>query len=67
VIEKRTFTGSYTIKADCTGSLVLQIVSPVFSGQAKADAAIDDEGSELRAIQTAPPGGAVITIFARKV
>jgi hypothetical protein len=45
-----TIEGTYTVNADCTGSMTLN-VSP-FGSTVHADFVIDDEGAELRAIGT---------------
>jgi hypothetical protein len=71
VIEQRTFTGTYTVNADCTGSLTLQFVAPTFSGLATVDIVIVDKGDKILGIQTTPtpptPAGVVLTFVAEKV
>jgi hypothetical protein len=49
-INKVTIEGTYTINADCTGSMTLN-VSPL-GATVHADFVIDDDGAELRAIVT---------------
>ncbi len=49
-ISPVTFAGTYTINADCTGSMTLN-VSP-FDSVVHAYIVIDEEGAELRAIGT---------------
>jgi len=62
-ITSRTFTGTYKVNSDCTGSTALQ-----FNPGPAVDIAIvsDDRGREVRTLQTNPQG-AVFTVFARKV
>jgi hypothetical protein len=49
-INKVTIEGTYTVNADCTGSMTLN-VSPL-GVTVHADFVIDDDGAELRAIVT---------------
>jgi hypothetical protein len=71
VIEQRTFSGTYTVDADCTGSLTLQFVAPTFTGLATADIVIVKKSGKILAIQTTPtppaPVGVVLTIVAEQV
>jgi hypothetical protein len=57
-----TIKGTYTVNADCTGSLTLQ-VSPV-GLTVHADFVIASDGAEFRAIVTDP--GSVVTVVAKK-
>jgi hypothetical protein len=59
---KVTFTGTYNVNADCTGSMTI-LVSPV-SITGHYDFVIDDDGAEVRVIGTDP--GAVGTVIVRK-
>ncbi|MGH8067875.1 MAG: hypothetical protein ACRERE_22145 [Candidatus Entotheonellia bacterium] len=71
VIEQRTFRGTYTVNADCTGSLTLQFAALTFSGLTTADIVIVDKGRKILGIQTTPtppaPGGVVLTLVAEQV
>jgi hypothetical protein len=71
VIEQRTFTGTYTVDADCTGSIRLEFVAPTFSGLATVDVVIVDKGAKIRGIQTTPappaPTGVVLTFVAEQM
>jgi hypothetical protein len=71
VIEQRTFRGTYTVDADCTGSLTLQFVAPTFAGLATADIVIVNRGAKIRGIQTTPtpptPAGVVLTLVAEQM
>jgi hypothetical protein len=49
-INKVTIEGTYTVNADCTGSMTLNI--PSLGATVHADFVIDDDGAELRAIVT---------------
>jgi hypothetical protein len=49
-IQQVTIQGTYTVNADCTGSMTLS-VAPL-SATVHADVVIDDDGAELRAIGT---------------
>jgi hypothetical protein len=71
VIEQRTFTGTYTVDADCTGTFTLQFAAPTFSGLVTADIIIVDKGARIRGIQTTPvppaPTGVVLTFVAEQM
>ncbi len=60
-ILRGTFTGTYTVDPDCTGSLTLD-----FSvlGVVHSDLVIVADGREFRAIQTDP--GVVVTVVGKK-
>lgn len=62
-VISRTFTGTYNVKSDCTGTVALQ-----FNPGGTVDVAIvlDDRGHEVRALQTNPPS-VVFTAMARRV
>ncbi len=51
-IFHRTFTGSYTVNPDCTGTLVFTFA---MGAEARAEFVIVAGGSEMFAIQTDPP------------
>lgn len=61
-IIPRTFTGTYTLDANCAGTVALQ-----FNSGLAVDVAIvlDNRGHEVRALQTNPQG-AVFTVLAKK-
>lgn len=61
----RTFTGTYKVNSDCTGTTALQF-SPGPSTAIDLAIALDDRGHEVRALQTNPQG-AVFTVLARRV
>jgi hypothetical protein len=65
-ILRVTITGTYTVNADCTGSMTTNIYSqnPPTSLTGHLSFAIDDSGAEFRAIQTDP--GVVVTGTGRK-
>lgn len=62
-VISRTFTGTYSVNSDCTGTVALQ-----FNPGGTVDVAIvlDDRGHEVRALQTNPPS-AVFTAMAKRV
>jgi hypothetical protein len=49
-IQPVTIQGTYTVKADCTGSMTLYVVQ--FQSTVHADFVIDRDGAEIRAIGT---------------
>ena len=61
-IVQITITGTYTVNPDCTGTFTL-LVSP-FGATTHLFFVVDDNGTELRAIQTG--GGSVETLIGRK-
>jgi hypothetical protein len=61
-VGAQTETGTYTVKADCTGTYTVQISPGGFT--AHAFFVIDDSGNELQIIVTDP--GGVITCTARR-
>jgi galactose mutarotase-like enzyme len=65
-ILKVTVTGTYTVNPNCTGSMTLSLSSPSLPVTLTNHAAfaIDDNGAEVRAIQTDP--GAVLTVIGRR-
>jgi hypothetical protein len=71
VIEGRTFTGTYTVDGDCTGTLTLQSSAPTFFGLATADIVIVNKGNAFRGIQTTPvppaPTVVVLTLVAENI
>jgi hypothetical protein len=71
VNEQRTFSGTYTVDADCTGSLTLQFVAPTFAGLVTADIVIVKKSGRILGVQTTPtppaPVGVVLTIVAEQV
>ncbi len=60
-IFRGTFTGTYTVNPDCTGSLTFE---ESVLGVVHADVVIVDDGREFRAIQTDP--GVVLTVVEKK-
>jgi hypothetical protein len=67
-ITDETFSGTYTVNADCTGKLAIQIFDP--SGNkiltATLDVVFDDNVRELRAIFTSavvPNGPSLLTVI----
>jgi hypothetical protein len=68
VVLRRTFVGTYTVAADCTGTLS-ETFTDALDGEATFDLVIVDDGRETRAITTPPPGTpnpATITSIGRK-
>lgn len=61
-VSSETETGTYTVKADCTGTYEVQISPGGYT--AHAFFVIDDDGNELQIIVTDP--GTVITCIARR-
>jgi hypothetical protein len=55
-INKLTLQGTYSVDADCTGSMTLAIVAPFIGAPFKADFVIDDNATELRVIVYTAPG-----------
>jgi hypothetical protein len=53
-IAKRTFTGTYSMNADCTGSATLQITVGNSSGSAHGDLVVVTNGNEINFVQTDP-------------
>jgi hypothetical protein len=51
----RTFAGTYTVAADCTGSMSTMFTDAL-DGRATYDLVIDDDGREFRLVATPPPG-----------
>lgn len=67
-VLRRTFVGTYTVAADCTGTL-FETFTDALDGRATFDLVIDDDGREYRAVITPPPGApnpATLTSIARK-
>lgn len=50
ILQHATIRGTYTVNADCTGSMTLYVVQ--FQATAHADFVIDRDGAEIRAIGT---------------
>ena len=48
--QQATIQGTYTVNADCTGSMTLNI--PAFGATVHADFVIDHDGAEIRAVVT---------------
>jgi hypothetical protein len=59
-----TLKGTYTVNADCTGTLSLQIAPVGITTQSFL--VIDQSGREFRAINTDPPGQAVTTVATKQ-
>jgi hypothetical protein len=67
-VLRRTFVGTYTVAADCTGSFS-NTFTDALDGRATFDVVIDDDGREYRTITTPPPGApnpATLTSLGRK-
>ena len=67
-VLRRTFVGTYTVAADCTGTLA-ETFTDALDGRATFDLVIDDDGRETRAVTTPPPGSpnpATLTSIGRK-
>lgn len=56
-----TFTGTYTVNADCTGSATINIEG---GGELHRDIVVIDNGREVRALSTDP--GTVVTVNLKK-
>ena len=54
-VLRRTLVGTYTVEADCTGSLAVTFTDAL-DGRATFDLVIDDDGREYRTVTTPPPG-----------
>jgi hypothetical protein len=68
MVLRRTFVGTYTVAADCTGSFS-HTFTDALDGRATFDVVIDDDGREYRTITTPPPGApnpATLTSIGRK-
>jgi hypothetical protein len=68
VVLRRPLVGTYTVEADCTGSIAVDFLDAL-DGHATFDMVIDDDGKEFRTVST-PPAGAVnpptLTAVSRK-
>jgi uncharacterized protein YdeI (BOF family) len=62
-ILRQTYTGTYTVNPDCTGSITLVVDIPP-GLVTHSDFVIDDDGNETRAVQA--DAGSVVTIIARR-
>ena len=62
-ILRQTYTGTYTVNPDCTGSITLVVNIPP-GLVTHSDFVIDDNGAEIRTVET--DGGGVITVIARR-
>jgi hypothetical protein len=51
-IGKRTYTGSYSMNADCTGSTALQITAGTSTGTAHGDIVAVNNAREINFVQT---------------
>jgi hypothetical protein len=68
IVLRRTLVGTYTVEADCTGSVAITFTDPL-GGQATFDVVIDDDGKEFRTVTTPPPDATnplTLTSVARK-
>jgi len=54
-VLRRTLVGTYTLEADCTGSLAVTFTDAL-DGHATFDLVVDDDGREYRTVTTPPPG-----------
>jgi len=67
-VLRRTFVGTYTVAADCTGT-ISEMFTDALDGRATFDLVIVDDGRETRSITTPPPGTpnpATLTTIGRK-
>jgi hypothetical protein len=64
-IAVETFTGTYTVNPDCTGSFIVDVVSPIAPRTSTLDVVWDDDSSQVRMIFTNT--GTVITLEGRKM
>jgi hypothetical protein len=67
-VLRRTFVGTYTVAADCTGT-ISEMFTDALDGRATFDLVIDDDGRETRTITTPPlgtPNPATLTTIGRK-
>ena len=55
IVLRRPLVGTYTVDADCTGSIAITFIDAA-DGQATFDMVIDDDGREIRTVTTPPPG-----------
>jgi hypothetical protein len=62
-VFRQTYTGTYTVNPDCTGSVTLMIDIPP-GLVTHSDFVIDDNGAEIRAVET--DAGSVITVIGRR-
>jgi len=68
VVLRRPLVGTYTVDADCTGSIAVDFLDAI-GGHATFDMVVDDDGKEFRTISTPPPGAvnpATLTAVFRK-
>jgi hypothetical protein len=54
-VLRRTLIGTYTVEADCTGTIAVTFTDAA-GGRATFDMVIDDHGREFRTVTTPPPG-----------
>jgi len=57
VVLRRPLVGTYTVEADCTGTIAVDFIDAI-GGHATFDLVIDDDGKELRTVSTPPAGAA---------
>jgi hypothetical protein len=62
-ILRQTYTGTYTVNPDCTGSITLVVDIPP-GLVTHSDFVIDDNGNEIRSVETDP--GGVLTLVGRR-
>jgi hypothetical protein len=62
-VLRQTYTGTYTVNPDCTGSVILMLDIPM-GLVTHSDFVIDDNGNEIRSVET--DSGSVLTVIARR-
>ena len=65
-VISRTFSGTYNVNSDCTGTVVLQFTPAQPAPTVDIAIVLDDRGHEVRALQTNPQS-VVFTAMARRV
>jgi hypothetical protein len=65
VVVSRTFTGTITVNADCTGTVNVNFVGAPFDGNAVMNLVFEDGRKGVRGVQLVPLGP-VITLSARR-
>jgi hypothetical protein len=63
-IMQLVISGTYTVNADCTGTMTLQVLSP-FQATINVSFVINNAGDEFQAMET--NDGFVITRFAKRL
>jgi len=68
VVLHRPLVATYTVDADCTGTIAVDFLDAI-GGHATFDMVIDDDGREFRTVSTPPPGAVnppTLTAVARR-